>query len=218
MLEMIGKCGWLFWGCFGTALGRYGRRYVEDVRKAHDCRAGFRLVQPPFFELINGLLWGITVILYEQMADKIIFGLLCSVLLGIAVIDFSVFEIPPELNGIIVCLGILRIATDLQHWSMYITGSLLGGGIFLLVYLVTGKRGIGGGDVKLMAAAGLLLGPEKIFLALFLGCVSAVVVELPRKYKKKKNSTFALGPYLAFGIGVAVWFGDKIIQWKCLPG
>ena len=215
-MEMIGEWAWLFWSCAGIFLGKYGRRYMENVLKLHDCREQIWLMKPSVLELLNGLLWGITAVLYERIADKILFGVLCSVLMGIAAIDFCIYEIPPVLNGIIACLGILRILMDLHHWNMYIIGSLLGGGIFLLVYLVTGKKGIGGGDVKLMAAAGLVVGVQKIFWALFFGCLIAVLVQLPLKLFGKKNSTFALGPFLALGIGVMVWFGDKILQWEYL--
>lgn len=218
MLEMIGKYSWLVWGCVGVFLGRYGRRYVENFLKSREYKGGFGLLNSPVLELTNGLLWGITAVVYESIADKVIFGVLCSVLLEIAVIDFSVYEIPPVLNGMIAFLGLVKLVMDLQHWPLYATGSLLGGGIFLLVYLVTGKKGIGGGDIKLMTAAGLLLGVQKIFFALFFGCVLAVLVQLPLKWFWKKNSTFALGPYLAAGIGLMVWFGDIILQWEHLLG
>ena len=218
MLEIIGKSGWLFWGCAGVFFGRYGRRYIENGLKLRDYGERIWMMKPLVWELLNGVLWGITAVLYERIADKIIFGLLCSVLLGIAAIDICIYEIPPVLNGIIACLGVLRILMDLHHWNMYITGSLLGGGIFLLVYLCSGEKGIGGGDVKLMAAAGLVLGVQKIFWALFLGCLIAVLIQLPLKLFGKKNSTFALGPYLALGIGGMVWFGDKIVQWEYLLG
>lgn len=218
MLEMIGEWVWLLWSCAGCFLGKYNRRYVENVLKFHDYREQSRLLKPMVWELLNGVLWGVAAALYERIPDKIVFGLLCSVLLGIAAIDLFVYEIPPELNGIIACLGILRIFTDFGHWPSYVTGSLFAGGIFLLVYLVTGKKGIGGGDIKLMAAAGLLLGAPKILYALFFGCVLAVLVQLPLKWFCKKNSTFALGPYLVAGIGGMVWFGDKILQWEQLLG
>ncbi len=212
MLEMMGKYSWLVWSCVGVLLGRYGRRYVENFLGSHNCEEVFRLLNPPVPELINGLLWGVTAVLYESVADKVIFGVLCSVLFAIAVIDFFVYEIPPALNGLIACLGLVKLVTDMQYWPSYVMGGLLGGGIFLLVYLVTGKKGIGGGDVKLMAAAGLVLGMPKLFFALFFGCAFAVLVQLPLKLFGKKNSTFALGPYLVIGIGLMVWFGDKLLQ------
>lgn len=218
MLETIGKWDWLIWSCAGVVLGKYGRRYVENVLTDQDWGERFWLMKPLVWELINGLLWGVTAVLYESAADKIVFGLLSTLLLVIAAIDFCIYEIPPVSNGMIAGLGMIRIFADLGHWPSYITGSLLAGGIFLLVYLVTGKKGIGGGDIKLMAAAGLLLGAPKILYALFFGCVLAVLVQLPLKWIWKKNSTFALGPYLALGIGLMVWFDDKIVQWEYLLG
>lgn len=218
VVEMIGKCSWILWSCVGAFLGKYCRRYVTYFLRLRNCESGFRILVFPFPELLNGLLWGVVAALYESTSDKAVFGMLSSLLFGIAVIDFLSYEIPPVLNGMVACLGFVKIATDLQHWPLYVAGSLLGGGIFLMVYLVTGKRGIGGGDIKLMAAAGLVLGVSKIFPALFLGCILAVLVQLPLKWFWKKNSTFALGPYLVVGIGLMVWFGDIILQWEHLLG
>ena len=76
---------------------------------------------------------------------------------------------------------------------------------------MTKGRGIGGGDIKLMAAAGLLLGFQGIILALILGCVLGSVIHLLRMKLQDKNNVLALGPYLSVGIFIAMLYSDKII-------
>lgn len=77
---------------------------------------------------------------------------------------------------------------------------------------VTGKSGLGYGDIELMACAGLCVGLGHSLLALMIGSVLASVVEGGRIIVTKKNGKFALGPYLAIGITIAVLFGDSVFR------
>ncbi len=72
----------------------------------------------------------------------------------------------------------------------------VGGGLaFLLLALLT-RGGIGGGDVKLVAALGLWLGPYRLInitcIGLFLGGLIALLLIITKQ--KKKSDTFAYGP------------------------
>jgi leader peptidase (prepilin peptidase)/N-methyltransferase len=73
---------------------------------------------------------------------------------------------------------------------------------------------MGGGDVFLMAAAGLLLGWKNIILAFVLGCIIGSVVHITiMKIKKDTDNVLPFGPYLSAGIVIAMIFGDKMINW-----
>ena len=85
--------------------------------------------------------------------------------------------------------------------------------VLLVIYLVTGGRGIGGGDVKLMAAAGLFLGWQLIIVAFFLGCFYGSVIHILRMKISGEGRVLAMGPYLSLGIVTAVWFGPNMIAW-----
>ena len=63
---------------------------------------------------------------------------------------------------------------------------------------------MGGGDVKLMAACGLILGMEKILYAFYFGCVLALIVHSFHMLLKKKGRVVAMGPYFSVGILVVV--------------
>ena len=72
---------------------------------------------------------------------------------------------------------------------------------------------MGGGDVKLMAAAGLLLGWKHIILAMMIGCVLGSIIHVIRmNADKKKEHVLAFGPYLAAGIFIASLWGDGIVN------
>ena len=107
----------------------------------------------------------------------------------------------------------LNLFLHREQWQVHILGLFCGGVLFLLVYRLTKKRGLGGGDVKLMAAAGLYLGWELILVAGFFGCFYACIIHLLRMRLCKAGPVLALGPYLAAGIMTALWFGEPIVAW-----
>ncbi len=98
-------------------------------------------------------------------------------------------------------------------WYEYVIGLFAVSVPLFIIYLVSRGRGIGGGDVKLMAAAGLFLGWKYAILALMLGCLFGSVIHIARMKISGEGSVLAMGPYLAAGIICALWFGQPIIEW-----
>ena len=72
---------------------------------------------------------------------------------------------------------------------------------------------MGGGDVKLMAAAGLVLGWKRAILAFLIGCILGSVIHIVRMKVTKADHVLAMGPYLAAGILIAALRGDYFINW-----
>lgn len=170
-------------------------------------------VQYPLIEAANGMLWLLIIFLRGLNVEGILYCLLASALLVLSIIDFRTYEIPFGINVFIAVLGLVRLFTDLKHWYLYVVGFFLVSGIFLFVLWVTKGKGIGGGDVKLMAAAGLLLGAPKIFLAMLIGCLLAVVVHPLRMKLSGEGHSLAFGPYLAAGILISALAGEPVIAW-----
>lgn len=180
--------------------------------RCRKCKAPIS-VQYPLIEAANGMLWLLIIFLRGLNVEGILYCLLASALLVLSIIDFRTYEIPFGINVFIAVLGLVRLFTDLKHWYLYVVGFFLVSGIFLLVLWVTKGKGIGGGDVKLMAAAGLLLGAPKIFLAMLIGCLLAVVVHPLRMKLSGEGHNLAFGPYLAAGILVSALAGEPVIAW-----
>jgi len=180
--------------------------------KCRKCKASVS-AQYPLIELANGVLWLVTIHRSGLTIEGILYCLFVSALLVLAVIDFRTFEIPFGINVFIALLGVVRVCTDSSQWFLYIIGFFLVSGIFGMVYLLTKGNGMGGGDIKLMAAAGLLLGGPKVFLGMLLGCVFAVVIHPIRMKVKKEGNKLAFGPYLAAGLVLSAWFGNELVGW-----
>ena len=180
--------------------------------KCRKCKAPISK-QYPIIEATNGVLWVVVIAVCGLTVEGVLYCLLTSALLVLSVIDFRTFEIPVGINNFIAVLGIIRLATDITNWFIYLLGAVLVSGIFYLAYKITRGRGMGGGDIKLMAAAGLLLGAPKIFLAMLLGCTFGSVIHIIRMRVSGEDHKLALGPYLAAGIFLSAVAGDPVITW-----
>lgn len=161
--------------------------------------------------LVNGILYVVVFLVCGVTWTGVIYCLLGSALITLSVIDVKTHKIPIEINHFILLLGLAGTALDISSWRDHLTGFLAVSVPLEIILLVSKGRAVGGGDVKLMAAAGLLLGGEKILLACFIGCAAASVIHLIRMKAGCAGRVFALGPYLAFGIMLSALWGNVIM-------
>ncbi len=184
--------------------------------KCRFCKAKLS-VQYPIVELLNGLLYCLIYYFMGSNIQSVLTAALTSALIVIAVIDWRTYEIPFGLNVFIAALGVAAVVVKLSNGDFTgtfdnIIGALSVSVFLLVIYLVTGGRGIGGGDIKLMAAAGLFLGWKRCILAFVIGCVLGSVIHLIRMKVSDTDHVLAFGPYLASGIFIASIWGDMIIS------
>ena len=170
-------------------------------------------VQYPLIELLNGVLYCIVFAGYGLSVDALLYALLGSALITLSVIDFRTYEIPVGINIFILALGLIRIVTDYADWLDYAVGFFAVSIFLYLLYWITKGRGIGGGDIKLMAVCGLVLGWEKIVLAFVLGCIIGSVIHVARMKISGQGHVLAFGPYLSIGVMISALAGDRMIVW-----
>lgn len=187
---------------FGMITGRFCRKYRE-----------MPTIRYPLMEAANGVWYVLVFVSYGFQMESIFFCLMGSALLVLSVIDFYTYEIPAVFSIFIAALGTMRVVFDMQSWHVYAGGAVLVSSFLFLIYLATGGRAIGGGDVKLMAACGLLAGWKLVFLAFLLGCVLGSVFHLIRMRKANVGHVLAMGPYLSAGMMIAVLWGNDCINW-----
>lgn len=186
---------------------------VSWLLQGGKCRAcGVKLsAQYPVVEALNGAMWLLTALLYRgQWLTVGLYCVLFSMLLTLSVIDWRTFTIPNGINLVIFILGVIRLVTDLSNWSNYVIGMVSVGLVFLLLHLGTGGNGLGMGDVKLVAAAGLLLGWSSMLLAVLIGSLSGAIIHSVRM-RRGAGKKLAFGPYLAAGIWIAALGGEQIV-------
>lgn len=170
-------------------------------------------VQYPLVELLNGLLYVLVVAVNGLTIESLLYCLMFSALVTLSVIDFRTYEIPLGINLFILTLGLIRVALDYQNFLNYLIGFLSVSGFLYLLFLLTKGRGIGGGDIKLMAVSGLMIGWKCNLLALAFGCIIGSVIHIIRMKVSKEDHVLALGPYLSVGIMIAALWGYDLIEW-----
>lgn len=93
---------------------------------------------------------------------------------------------------------------------------IIGGGLFYVLFQVSGGKWIGGGDVKLGMLLGLILAePELSIFMIFSACLLGTAVSLPllATHKLKRTSRVPFGPFLIAGTIIARLFGAALISW-----
>ena len=165
----------------------------------------------PFVECASGMLYVLVILATGWTVTGGIFCICTSALLAAGIVDQKTFEIPIGCSILIGILGCIHFFLDLPHWQEYLVGFFTAGSLLGAAYFFSKGKGMGGGDIKLMAAAGLLLGWENVMLALFIGAASGAVIHILLMRFQKKDRVLAFGPYLAFGIFTAMLYGEEIL-------
>ena len=186
--------------------------YVALGGRCRKCKARLS-VQYPLIEALNGVAYVLVLLVKGVSVESLLYCLLFSALLVLSIIDFRTYEIPLGINLFILALGLVRLITDLSNWTEYLIGLVAVSAVLAILYYATKGRAIGGGDVKLMAACGLLLGWKLVILAFLLGCVLGSVIHVIRMKVSGESRVLAMGPYLSMGVFIAAMWGDQMLQW-----
>jgi leader peptidase (prepilin peptidase) / N-methyltransferase len=126
------------------------------------------------------------------------------------------------LNGILLPAIALALGVSLLNSRIELAPSLLnaviggaaGFGIFLLVYILS-RGGMGEGDVKLGAFAGLVTGWPNVIAAVIMSWIlgGLVAVALLAFKRKERRQAIAFGPFLALTTFITFLWGGLIIEW-----
>lgn len=133
--------------------------------------------------------------------------------------DLAAMIIPNKLVWLMTLLGLLKIMLQLtsdlisqqQLWlDLTVTFSLIL--FFLLLWLITGKKGFGLGDVKLALPLGLILGYPRlivgVFLAFMIGGIWGIILIA---FKRKKfGQVIPFGPFLIVGFWFSLIWGQQL--------
>lgn len=178
----------------------------------------------PAVESLTGVLFVLLFIAAGLSWQLLVYMALTAILVAAAFTDWRTMTIPDGLIIALLIVGAVQLAATILtgvfgNWLDYVIGFFAGGVPLLLLALlftyVFKKEAFGGGDIKLMAAAGLITGWELVvtsyIIGIILGGIAGVV--LLASGKKKRGDEMPFGPYLAIGILASVFFGNALINW-----
>lgn len=193
--------------------------------------------QYPIVELITGLLF--LIIFWQQMTivDYNVLMLSCfNVLMILRNFVFTAFliiiflydlkyylildsiTIPAMIVALLFNLFIGVLTTPSSFISIFLNffvSAFILGVFFLLQFLISRGKWLGGGDIRLGILMGLMLGWPNSLVALTLGYIlgSLAGLGLIAAHKKTFQSRVPLGTFLTITTFIALLWGDKIINW-----
>ena len=178
----------------------------------------------PLLELAGGLLFLVLWHQYPWSPRLIAYGPFGAALLVLTAIDLEHLLLPDVITypGIVAGLGLSLLLPSPGFWEALL-GALLGGGFFLVVGWVyekfSGKTGLGGGDVKLLAMIGAFLGvgslPFIIFISATLGTVVGLGLTLVGgawRSGQWRTTRIPYGPFLAAAALLYLFAGQQLVR------
>ncbi len=192
--------------------------YILLMGKCRECRTPIP-TSYLIVEVATALLAVTLFVWFGPTVESAVYFIFISALIVITFIDLEHQIIPDviSLPGIVLGLAASFILTEPGSINS-LMGTIIGGGGLLLVagsyYLITGREGMGGGDIKLLAMIGAFLGWKGVVVTLFSGSFLGAFLGVIIISVKGRDGKYAIpfGPFLAFGAFVYLFFGDTLIR------
>lgn len=195
---------------------RYCRKPIPDTPVAE-------LLVPTLF-IVSYLWWPYEL---QSMASWLVFvvWLACLVCFAaLALYDLRWYLLPDRIVFPLIGIAVLfRLGLALQtpeNAQALLLSGLWGAGLlfgfFYALFAVSDGKWIGGGDVKLAVALGLLSGgPLAVLFLLFTASVAGTLGAVPAMLASKsvRNIKVPFGPFLLLATLLTVLFGQAVIDW-----
>ena len=188
--------------------------YVALRGRCRRCRAmiGARY---PLVELATAALVACCFLRFGVSARAFVAALFVAALVALSAIDLERRILPDAIvlptTALVVAAQIVLFPERALEWTI----AALGASLFLFLALVAYPAGMGMGDVKLALLLGAALGWH-VSVALAVGMLAALapaLVLLARHGTRARKMAIPLGPFLALGSVVALFFGETIVDW-----
>ncbi|OGH09982.1 MAG: hypothetical protein A2152_03450 [Candidatus Levybacteria bacterium RBG_16_35_6] len=189
--------------------------FIIQKRRCRYCHKKLSFYYP-LIELTTGILFGLSYLLVFTFPLALIFSLIIvSFLIIIFFTDLKYGIIPDQ---IILVGSIVTLFYLILNNGNLVINNLLSGLIaflfFLILIIITKGKGMGMGDAKFVFMIGVLLGPHKtiisIYLAFLTGATISIILIL-LGIKKIKKDTIPFGPFLAGCTLLTYFFGNNIL-------
>jgi len=196
--------------------------YVFLLGRCRACKAriSFRY---PLVEFLNAALYVLVLWRFGPEWHTAVYFIFCSALVVITFVDLD-FQIIPDritLPGILIGLvaGSMLMPDPFMRYSLLgfkasVIGLLAGGGLFYVIAVLS-RGGMGGGDIKMMAMVGALMGWKAVLLTIFLGSLTGAIfgISLMIMKGKGRKTKIPFGPFLSFGTLITLFYGQEIFYW-----
>ncbi|ADD02327.1 peptidase A24A domain protein [Thermoanaerobacter italicus Ab9] len=172
-------------------------------------------IRYPAVEMLTGIVF---LIIYHKFGlgfKAFSYMFIAAILITVSFIDID-YKIVPNKIILVGFIGGIIFRILMYNYGLidYIVGLILGGGILLLISLISGGE-IGGGDIKLMALIGFFIGWKLTILVLFLSVIIGAlggVILVALKIKGGKDY-IPFVPYISIAWFISILYGYKILNY-----
>jgi leader peptidase (prepilin peptidase)/N-methyltransferase len=182
--------------------------------KCRSCRSKISFIYP-LVELLTASLFAFAYMYSGLNATLIVSGALISLLIIIFVTDIR-YQIIPDKLLIFFALFflIIRLFIPFRPWLDGLFGAGVGFGTLLLIAVIS-RGNMGGGDIKLFAVLGFVLGVKGVLLAFFFSCLYGSVIGICALLsgKIKRGQPIPFGPYIVLGTLTSYFYGETLWHW-----
>jgi prepilin signal peptidase PulO-like enzyme (type II secretory pathway) len=198
----------------GALVGPVADRIATNAPEHHPLLGSVpRSPRLPLVVAATALLAAACGLVFGFELEALVATLFCWILVVVTRTDLEHRIIPDKvvLPGALAMVVLRTIDDPSIEW---VISAVVTGVVFFLIVLVYPK-GLGMGDVKLSTFLGAGLGVLVIpamFVGFFAAFVPAVAMLL-RQGKDARKQAIPLGPFLALGGVVALFWGDAILDW-----
>ena len=178
----------------------------------------------PAVELVTGIAYLVCCVRLGPGTKAVLACLFISVLIAAAWIDWEWLYVPDGIPVAVLAIGLLYLipwpGTSLlrrpfvpSFFSALAGAALIGACLWIISYLTDG--GIGGGDIKLLAASAFYLGFQRCVLAVLSGYVLAAIFCVPALItgKLNRNCMVPMVPFFAVSLSLSLLWGYRILGW-----
>ena len=171
-------------------------------------------------EVITGIAALSVFLKFGLTLESLVYFTFISSLLVITFIDIDHKIIPNVITLPGIPIGLVAsFALPTLAFKDSALGLLAGGGSLWVVAwtynLITRKEGMGGGDIKLLAMIGTIVGWQGVIFTIFASSAVGTLVGMSIMLVKGKDMKYAVpfGPFLSIGAITYIFFGQRIIDW-----
>jgi leader peptidase (prepilin peptidase)/N-methyltransferase len=187
--------------------------------RCFSCKAPFS-IRYPLVELIMGILFLLLYLVNGLQWTTLEYAIFIFGLVVVSFIDIDHFILPDifTLGGTVLGLLGAVLNPDRNFLDSFL-GVLMGGGFLWLIaygyWVLRKEEGMGGGDIKLLAWIGAVLGWKAIPLVILISSVSGSIIGILLMLKNKGNlkTVIPFGPYLVLGALVYLFADQDLSRW-----
>ncbi len=191
--------------------------YIVNWATCRFCKAPIS-VRYPLLELSMGGLFLLTTYLVgmQSILNLVFFLFISFVFVVLTFYDFLFTEVPDEISLPSIGLAVVfMLITGQMGWVSLLIGMSIPVVFFGALYFGSGGRWLGGGDIRIGALMGALLGWPMILIGLFLGYLTGAIYSLIGlaigKFNRKSQIPFV--PFLLLGTYIAIFWGTDLLMW-----